>query len=185
MGAAESDWKLKLDIANRELITLKLEKSKLAEKPPSSTEPEMQEQLTELQLKLAKEEEEKISVTKLNQDLKQEVERISKELVSERSRLEVVDRDFKEMETTNISLKQLVHSTQEALSKEQNLVKSFQEQLQDNKVDESLITSGPKSNTSMGSTRSNISRKSMTMQGQFYGAKLSNSVRKSFNWEDF
>ena len=38
------------------------------------------------------------------------------------------------METTNISLKQLVHSTQDALSKEQNLVKSFQEQLQDNKV---------------------------------------------------
>merc|ERR1712183_609017 len=132
--AAESDWKLKLDIANRELITLKLEKSKLAEKPPSSTEPEMQAQLTELQLKLAKEEEEKTSVTKLNQDLKQEVERLSKELVGERSRLEVVDRDFKEMETTNISLKQLVHSAQEALSKEQNLVKSFQEQLQDNKV---------------------------------------------------
>ena len=64
----------------------------------------------------------------------QEVERISKELVGERSRLEVVSRDFKEMETTNISLKQLVHSTQDALSKEQNLVKSFQEQLQDNKV---------------------------------------------------
>merc|ERR1712203_241738 len=95
---------------------------------------QMQEQLTELQLKLAKEEEEKTNVTKLNQDLKQEVERLSKELVGERSRLEVVDRDFKEMETTNISLKQLVHSTQDALSKEQNLVKSFQEQLQDNKV---------------------------------------------------
>ena len=31
----------------------------------------MQEQLTELQLKLAKEEEEKTNVTKLNQDLKQ------------------------------------------------------------------------------------------------------------------
>ena len=31
----------------------------------------MQEQLTELQLKLAKEEEEKANVTKLNQDLKQ------------------------------------------------------------------------------------------------------------------
>merc|ERR1739844_675685 len=117
-----------------ELITLKLEKSKLSEKPSSSTEPEMQEQLTELQLKLAKEEEEKTNVTKLNQDLKQEVERLSKELVGERSRLEVVDGDFKEMETTNISLKQLVHSTQDALSKEQNLVKSFQGQLQDNKV---------------------------------------------------
>ena len=62
------------------------------------------------------------------------MERLSQELVGERSRLEVVSRDFKEMETTNISLKQLVHSTQDALSKEQNLVKSFQEQLQDNKV---------------------------------------------------
>ena len=62
------------------------------------------------------------------------MERLSQGLVGERSRLEVVSRDFKEMETTNISLKQLVHSTQEALSKEQNLVKSFQEQLQDNKV---------------------------------------------------
>ena len=38
------------------------------------------------------------------------------------------------METTNVSLKQLVHTTQDALFKEQNLVKSFQEQLQDNKV---------------------------------------------------
>ena len=34
----------------------------------------MQEQLTELQLKLAKEEEEKTNVTKLNQDLKQVIE---------------------------------------------------------------------------------------------------------------
>ena len=34
----------------------------------------MQEQLTELQLKLAKEEEEKINVTKLNQDLKQVID---------------------------------------------------------------------------------------------------------------
>ena len=68
------------------------------------------------------------------QILFQEVERLSKELVSERSQLDVVGRDFKEMETTNISLKQLVHSTQDALSKEQNLVKSFQEQLQDSKV---------------------------------------------------
>ena len=34
----------------------------------------MQEQLTELQLKLAKEEEEKANVTKLNQDLKQVID---------------------------------------------------------------------------------------------------------------
>ena len=34
----------------------------------------MQEQLTELQLKLAKEEEEKMNVTKLNQDLKQVID---------------------------------------------------------------------------------------------------------------
>merc|ERR1719397_2033163 len=78
--AAESDWKLKLDIANRELITLKLENSKLSEKSPStSNEPEVQEQLTELQLKLAKEEEDKGNVSKLNQDLNKEVERLSKE----------------------------------------------------------------------------------------------------------
>ena len=36
----------------------------------------MQEQLTELQLKLAKEEEEKTNVTKLNQDLKQVIDYI-------------------------------------------------------------------------------------------------------------
>jgi len=133
--AAESDWKLKLDIANRELITLKLENSKLSEKSPStSNEPEMQEQLTELQLKLAKEEEDKGNVSKLNQDLNKEVERLSKELVGEQRRVGEMTRDFKEMETTNISLKQLVHTTQDALFKEQNLVKSFQEQLQDNKV---------------------------------------------------
>jgi len=39
--AAESDWKLKLDIANRELIALKLENSKLSEKSPSFNEPEV------------------------------------------------------------------------------------------------------------------------------------------------
>ena len=66
--------------------------------------------------------------------LYQEVERLSKELVGEQARLGELTREFKEMETTNISLKQLVHTTQDALFKEQSLVKSFQEQLQDNKV---------------------------------------------------
>ena len=55
------------------------------------------------------------------------MERLSKELAEEQGRRG-------EMETTNVSLKQLVHTTQDALFKEQNLVKSFQEQLQDNKV---------------------------------------------------
>jgi len=72
-------------------------------------------------------------VSKLNQDLKTEVERLSKELSGEQARLGEATRECKDLETTNISLKQLVHSTQDALFKEQNLVKSFQEQLQENK----------------------------------------------------
>ena len=69
----------------------------------------------------------------------QEVERLSKELAGEQARLGELTRECKELETTNISLKQLVHSTQDALFKEQNLVKSFQEQLQENKVSISIF----------------------------------------------
>ena len=64
----------------------------------------------------------------------QEVERLSKELSESKTKYEELSKQVNEMKVTNNSLKELVTTSQEALSKEQNIVKCFQDQISSNKV---------------------------------------------------
>ena len=64
----------------------------------------------------------------------QEVERLSKELSDSKTNYEELSKQVVEMKVTNNSLKELVNTSQEALSKEQNIVKCFQDQIPSNKV---------------------------------------------------
>ena len=64
----------------------------------------------------------------------QEVERLSKELSESKTKYEELSKQVNEMKVTNNSLKELVTTSQEALSKEQNIVKCFQDQIPSNKV---------------------------------------------------
>ena len=57
----------------------------------------------------------------------QEVENLSKQLSESRRALEEESGKVKELVMTNNSLKDLVTNTQEALDKEQNIIKSFKE----------------------------------------------------------
>merc|ERR1711902_233994 len=111
---AEAEWRLKLEAANKELSDMRAQKS--SPQPHISTN-QMQEQLSDLQKKLSKEEEERTSVAKLNKELDKESEKVS------------------ELVMTNNSLKDLVTNTQEALDKEQNIVKSFKETGPNGKVE--------------------------------------------------
>merc|ERR1719350_355272 len=96
---------------------------------------EMQEQLSDLQLKLSKEEEERTSVAKLNKELDKEVETLSQQLSESKRALEEDTEKVRELVVTNTSLKDLVTNTQEALDKEQNIVKSFKETSPNGKVE--------------------------------------------------
>merc|ERR1711936_854995 len=117
---AEAEWRLKLEAANKELTELRAQKS--SPQPHISTT-QMQEQLSDLQQKLSKEEQERTSVAKLNK----EVESLSKQLSESRRALEEESGKVTELLVTNNSLKNLVTNTQEALDKEQNIVKSYKE----------------------------------------------------------
>ena len=64
----------------------------------------------------------------------QEVERLSKELSEERKKKEELSNKVGDLVTTNTTLQQLVGTTQEALDKENTVVKSIQEQVTNNKV---------------------------------------------------
>merc|ERR1712147_381371 len=85
--------------------------------------------------KLAKEEEERTSVAKLNKELDKEVENLSKQLSDSMRALEEESSKVKELVMTNNSLKDLVTNTQEALDKEQNIIKSFKETGPNGKVE--------------------------------------------------
>merc|ERR1719315_809723 len=96
--SAETEWRLKLEVANKELSEVKVQNSSLAAKASAleatsaiakQTE-EMQVQLADLQNKLAGEEEEKADLARANHEMKKssdemskEVERLSKELSEE------------------------------------------------------------------------------------------------------
>lgn len=95
----------------------------------------MQEQLSDLQLKLSKEEEERTSVAKLNKELDKEVENLSQQLSESKRALEEETEKVRELVVTNTSLKDLVTNTQEALDKEQNIVKSYKETSPNGKVE--------------------------------------------------
>ena len=64
----------------------------------------------------------------------QEVENLSQQLSESRSALEEESGKVKELVMTNNSLKDLVSNTQEALDKEQNIVKSYKETTPNGKV---------------------------------------------------
>lgn len=64
----------------------------------------------------------------------QEVENLSQQLSESRSALEEESGKVKELVMTNNSLKDLVTNTQEALDKEQNIVKSYKETTPNGKV---------------------------------------------------
>jgi len=130
---AETEWKLKLEVANKELTDLKVEKSSLQTSHINTSQ--MQEQLSELQQKLAKEEEDKVTVSKLNdelrttsQELDKEVERLSQQLSESQEKQGELSKEVAELKVTNTSLQGLVSTAQEALTKEQSLVKCLQEQ---------------------------------------------------------
>jgi len=129
---AEAEWRLKLEAANKELSEMRAQKS--SPQPHISTN-QMQEQLSDLQKKLAKEEEERTSVAKLNKELDKEVENLSQQLSESRRELEEESGKVKELVMTNNSLKDLVTNTQEALDKEQNIVKSYKETTPNGKVE--------------------------------------------------
>jgi len=245
--SAETEWRLKLEVANKELSDVKIQNSSLAAKasaleassaiakqaeegnvsgppsfrmssifpsgppslrgldsgppslmsdnefgPPSLTGvkfaystlenalpaivDEMQVQLADLQQKLAGEEEEKADLARANHEMKKssdemskEVERLSKELSEERKKKEELSSKVGDLVTTNTTLQQLVGTTQEALDKENTVVKSIQEQVTNNKEG----STAPKSETSISSARSNMSKNSIQLQGQFYGTNLS------------
>jgi len=219
--SAETEWRLKLEVANKELSDVKIQNSSLAAKasaleatsalakqaeeatmsgppsfrmssifpsgppslrgldsgppslmsdnefgPPSLTGvkfaystlenalpaivDEMQVQLADLQQKLSGEEEEKSGLAKINQELKQssevmskEVERLAKELSEERSQKEELSNKVDNLVTTNTSLQQLVGTAQEALDKENTVVKSMQDQITTNKDEVLCNQNGP------------------------------------------
>jgi ribosome-binding protein 1 len=156
--SAETEWRLKLEVANKELSDVKIQNSSLAAKASaleaSSAQAkqaeEMQVQLADLQQKLSGEEEEKSGLAKINQDLKQssevmskEVERLAKELFEERSQKEELSNKVDNLVTTNTSLQQLVGTAQEALDKENTVVKSMQEQITTNKDEVLCNQNGP------------------------------------------
>ena len=64
----------------------------------------------------------------------QEVERLSKELTQERCQKEELSNKVGELVSTNTTLQQLVGTAQEALDKENGVVKSIQDQVTSNKV---------------------------------------------------
>ena len=59
---------------------------------------------------------------------------MSQELSESRRKQEELSSQVKELQVTNINLKEAVSSSQEALAKEQNLVKRFQEQVSNGQV---------------------------------------------------
>jgi len=156
--SAETEWRLKLEVANKELSDVKTQNSSLAAKASAleatsalaKQAEEMQVQLAELQHKLSGEEEEKSGLAKINQELKQsseemskEVERLAKELFEERSKKEELSNKVENLVTTNTSLQQLVGTAQEALDKENTVVKSMQEQITTNKDEVLCNQNGP------------------------------------------
>jgi len=182
--SAETEWRLKLEVANKELSDVKLQNSSLAAKASAleassaiaKQAEEMQVQLADLQQKLSGEEEEKADLAKANHEMKKtsdemskEVERLSRELSEERKKKEELSSKVDDLVTTNTTLQQLVGTTQEALDKENTMVKSIQEQVTNNKEG----GTAPKSETSINSARSNMSKNSIQLQGQFYGTNLS------------
>jgi len=192
---AETEWKLKLEVANKELTDLKVEKSSLQTSHINTSQ--MQEQLSELQQKLAKEEEDKVTVSKLNdelrttsQELDKEVERLSQQLSESQEKQGELSKEVAELKVTNTSLQGLVSTAQEALTKEQSLVKCLQEQAPSPaKGDVSISSESPpeearsEAGASLGSAsarssvvshRSSVQGRHLT--GQFYGAKLSASA---------
>merc|ERR1719312_1869814 len=101
--SAETEWRLKLEMANKELSEVKMQNSSLAAKASAleassaiaKQAEEMQVQLAELQQKLTGEEEEKAGLEKVNDEMKKnseemtkEVERLSKELLEKRRKKE-------------------------------------------------------------------------------------------------
>ena len=84
--SAETEWRLKLEVANKELNDVKMQNSSLAAKASSleassaiaKQAEEMQVQLADLQQKLAVEEEEKSGLAKVNQELKKTSQDMSK-----------------------------------------------------------------------------------------------------------
>jgi len=89
---------------------------------------------------LAGEEGEKGELAKANEDLKKtsddlskEVERLSKELSEETGKKDELSNKIVELVSTNTTLQQLVGTAQEALDKENGVVKSIHDQLNSNK----------------------------------------------------
>merc|ERR1712123_444659 len=163
--SAETEWRLKLEVANKELNDVKMQNSSLTAKASdleassaiAKQAEEMQVQLADLQQKLTGEEEEKSGLAIVNEELKKtsedmtkEVERLSKELVEERSQKEELSNKVGDLVNTNTTLQQLVGTAQEALDKENGVVKSIQDQVISNKEG----PFGTKSETSIGSARS-------------------------------
>jgi len=159
--SAETEWRLKLEVANKELNDVKMQNSSLAAKASAleassaiaKQAEEMQVQLAELQQKLTGEEEEKAGLEKVNDEMKKnseemtkEVERLSKELLEERRKKEELSNKVEDLVTTNTTLQQLVGTAQEALDKENSVVKSIQEQVTNNK-DEIITNQNGPSNT--------------------------------------
>ena len=62
------------------------------------------------------------------------MERLSKELVEERSQKEELSNKVGDLANTNTTLQQLVGTAQEALDKENGVVQSIQDQVISNKV---------------------------------------------------
>ena len=64
---------------------------------------------------------------------------MSQELSESRRKQDELSSQLKELQVTNINLKEAVSSSQEALAKEQNLVKRFQEQVSNGQVCKCLV----------------------------------------------
>merc|ERR1712013_751092 len=106
---------------------------------PPNVEPEKLEQLAKEALKDLQAEK---SVSAPDNS-EEEEERLSKELSEERKKKEELSSKVDDLVTTNTTLQQLVGTTQEALDKENTMVKSIQEQVTNNKEELLANQNGP------------------------------------------
>jgi len=120
--AAEGEWRSKLEVAQRELTSLKSENSNLLSRVDSAKDTEeMQGKLVELEAKLGAESVEKGELEKKNTNLVELLEKEKGEKNELSKSVEALETRESELSSTNTKLQQVLATTKEALSKETDI----------------------------------------------------------------
>merc|ERR1711892_91805 len=120
--AAEGEWRSKLEVAQRELTSLKSENSNLMSRVDSAKDTEeMQGKLVELEAKLGAESVEKGELEKKNTNLVELLEKEKGEKNELSKSVEALETRESELSSTNTKLQQVLATTKEALSKETDI----------------------------------------------------------------